>query len=150
MFGSKAVTPLHDLFNMQREFDRLFNQFWNDLPTRHAALASTASVQVKATDDGWRLEIPMPGIDPEHVRLETAGNSISIRTEEQSGERAGGNTARHEQTLSLPAFLDVERIQASYRHGMLQLTLPLKDSVKPRRIQIDTTGEQKQLATATA
>ena len=47
----------------------------------------------------------------------------------------------------IPQFLDLEKLTASHRHGMLRLTLPLKDSVKPRRVQIETQAEdQKQLA----
>ena len=43
-------------------------------------------------------------------------------------------------------ILDLEKLTASHRHGMLRLTLPLKESVKPRRVQIDTQVEdQKQL-----
>jgi hypothetical protein len=39
-------------------------------------------------------------------------------------------------------------ISASHRHGMLQLTLPVKESVKPRRIQIDGVTDQKQIPSA--
>ena len=56
---------------------------------------------------------------------------------------------RYEQTLTVPQFLDLDKISASYRHGMLQLTLPLKESVKPRRIQIENvSGDRKQLTAA--
>ena len=49
----------------------------------------------------------------------------------------------------IPQFLDVDKLTASHRHGMLRLTLPLKESVKPRRVQIETQVEdQKQLAGA--
>ena len=62
----------------------------------------------------------------------------------EGGDR---NVSRYEQTLVIPQFLDVEKLTASHRHGMLRLTLPLKESVKPRRVQIETQMEdQKQLA----
>ena len=89
----------------------------------------------------------MPGIDPKDVSIEVAGNSISIRAEQNGGRRDG--EARYEQTMTVPQFLDLDRIHAAHRHGMLELTLPLKDSVKPRRIQIDGVPESnKQLTTA--
>jgi HSP20 family molecular chaperone IbpA len=51
--------------------------------------------------------------------------------------------------LTIPQFLDVEKLSASHHHGMLRLTLPLKESVKPRRIKIETQPEdQKQLVGA--
>ena len=136
-----------DVFSFQREMDRVFNQFWNELPTRTAA-PSSPSLQVTAIDDGWRVDVPMPGIDPKDVALEVAGNNLSIRAE-VPGEGHDKNVTRYEQTLVIPQFLDLEKLQASHRHGMLRLTLPLKESVKPRRIQIETQMEdQKQLAGA--
>ncbi|MBA2603350.1 MAG: hypothetical protein H0U94_07170 [Acidobacteria bacterium] len=37
--------------------------------------------------------------------------------------------------MTIPQFLDTKKISASHRHGLLQLTLPLKESVKPRRVE---------------
>ena len=125
-----------------------FNQFWNELPTRTAtpsSPSSSPSLHVTAVDDGWRVDVPLPGIDPKDVALEVAGNNLSIRAEALS-EGKDQTVTRYEQTLVIPQFLDIEKLTASHRHGMLRLTLPLKDSVKSRRVQIETAAEdQKQL-----
>jgi HSP20 family protein len=145
MFGLTRWNSFDDVFNFQREVDRLFNQFWSDLPSRTAA-GSSPSFQVNPTDDGWRVDIPLPGIDPKDVSLEVAGNNLTIRAE-VPGEERDKNVSRYEQTFTFPQFLDIEKLSASHRHGMLRLTLPLKESVKPRRVQIETQVEdQKQLA----
>jgi HSP20 family protein len=149
MFGLTRWNSFDDVFNFQREVDRLFNQFWSDLPTRTAAGASP-SFQVNTTDDGWRIDVPMPGIDPKDVALEVAGSTLTIRAETR-GDDKDRNSTRYEQAFSVPAFLDLEKLTASHRHGMLRLSVPLKDSVKPRRVQIETQVEdQKQLAGAGA
>jgi HSP20 family protein len=146
MFGLTRWSPFEDLFNFQREVDRLFNQFWSDLPTRTAA--GSFSFQVNTTDEGWRIDVPMPGIDPQDVTLDVAGNTLSIRAEVPSEDK-DKNPTRYEETFTIPQFLDVEKLSASHRHGMLRLTIPPKDSVKPRRIQIETPVEdQKQLVGA--
>ena len=145
MFGLTRSNSFDDVFNLQREVDRLFNQFWSDLPTRTAA-GSPPSFQVNTTDDGWRVDVPLPGIDPKDVSLEVAGNHLTIRAEIPS-EGRDAKISRYEQTLMIPPFLDLEKLSASHRHGMLRLTLPLKESVKPRRVHIETQAEdQKQLA----
>ncbi len=147
MFGQTRWNPINDIFNFHREADRMFNQFWNELPTRR--IDAPAPFRVHTNDDGWRLDVPMPGIDPQHVTLEVAGNNLSIRAEQHGGSQDG--ELRFDQTVTLPQFLDLDKITATHRHGMLQLTLPLKDSVKPRRIQIDAVTDdqtQKQLTTA--
>jgi HSP20 family protein len=147
MFGLTRWSQFDDVFNFQREVDRLFNQFWSDLPTRTAAAPST-SFQVNTTEDGWRVDVPMPGINPKDVSLEVAGSTLTIRAEVPSDDK-DKNAARYEQTLTIPQFLDLDKLSASHRHGMLRLTLPLKESVKPRRIQIETQAEdQKRLTGA--
>ena len=131
---------LDDVFAFQHEVERVVNQAWNELPRRQP---TERAFQVRSGNDAWLVEVPLPGIDPQHVSLEAAGNALSIRVQEPD------QPARYEQTFTVPQFLDVERIRASHRHGMLRLTLPIKESLKPRRIAIETTGsDQKQLAAA--
>ena len=135
MFERTRWNPIDEVFSIHREVDRLFNQVWTDLPTRPAAWGP--SCQVNATEDGWRMDVPMPGIDPQLVVLEAAGDTLHIRTKD----------GHYQQALTVPQFLDLDRIAASHRHGMLQLTLPLKDSVRPRPIPIALgADEQKQLS----
>ena len=142
MFGPTRWTPFEDVFNFQREVDRFFNQFWSDLPTRSAA-AQSSSFHVTTTDEGWRIEVPLPGIDPKDVSIEAAGTTLSIRAEIPSDEK-DAHAARFEQTFTIPQFLDLDKLTASHRHGMLRLTLPLKESVKPRRIQIEGQAQNEQ------
>jgi len=101
--------------------------FWNELPARTAA-SPNGGFQVKTTDDAWRIDIPIPGIDPQHVSLEAAGNTLTIRG--NGGDEKSGNSIRYEKSFTVPQFLDIEKLTASYRHGILELTLPLKNSVK--------------------
>lgn len=147
MFGLTRRSPFEDLFNFQREMDRLFNQFWSDLPARTAGAPATA-FQVHTSKDGWRIDVPLPGIDPQRVSLEVAGNTLSIRAEVpgEGAEDRQRPVVQYEQTITIPEFLDADKISASHRHGLLQLTLPLRESVKPRRLQISTDDQKKQLA----
>jgi HSP20 family protein len=132
-------TPFDNFFQLQREFDRMFNQFWSDLPARTTNARST--FQVDANDDQWRIDVPLPGVDPKNVALEVAGNTLTIRAVEPKTERR--QELRYEQTLTIPPFLDLEKIGAAHRHGMLELTVPIKEAIKPRRIQITGAGEDR-------
>jgi HSP20 family protein len=139
------MNPFDNFLSLHREFDRMFNQFWTDLPARTTDARS--SFQVQSDDDQWRIDVPIPGIDPKGVTVEVAGNTLSIRAGRTSGdERRDRQSYQYEQTLTIPQFLDLDRVSAAHHHGMLQLTVPIKDSVKPRRIQIsDMDGERKKL-----
>jgi HSP20 family protein len=151
MFGTNGWDSFDDVFNFQREMDRVFTQFWTALPTRTAAVPSR-SLNVTANDGGWVIEVPMPGIDPNDVSLEVAGHNLIVRAEGPSDGHAKGqdaHRAHYEQALTVPQFLDLDKLTAAHRHGMLRLTVPLKESVKPRRVQIETEVEEhKQLVGA--
>jgi HSP20 family protein len=133
---------MFDVFDFHRQVDRLFNQMWSDLATRPATVSTP--FQVRSTSDAWKVAIPLPGVDPSHVALEAAGHTLTIRVE--APENSDVQYSRFEQTITVPQFVDVEKVAASHRHGMLELTLPLKESLKPRRIQIEATpADTKQL-----
>jgi HSP20 family protein len=151
MFETNRWNSFDDVFAFQREMDRVFNQFWSTLPTRTAD-APSRSLNVTANDSGWVIEVPMPGIDPSDVNLEVAGHNLIIRAESPSEGHTEGKDAHrshYEQALTVPQFLDLDKLTAAHRHGMLRLTVPLKDSVKPRRVRIETGAEEpKQLVGA--
>ena len=142
MFRMTRVSPYDELFTFQREVDRLFNQFWTDLPARTAS-APASQFQATNSDEGWTIDVPMAGIDPQHVTIEAAGNTLSIRAQEPGDGKTAGRVL-FEQTLTVPQFLNLEKVAASHRHGMLHLTIPVKDSVKPRRIEIANGQAQAQ------
>jgi HSP20 family protein len=148
MFGRSRSNQFEDIFNFQREVDRFFNQLVSDVPVRPVQSTPTYPFQVHTAEDSWRIEIPMPGVDPAHVTLEVAGNTIVVRVEQEGGRNDGAT--QWEQTMTVPRILDLDGIGASHRHGMLVLTIPLKESVKPRRVRIDgvAANTQKQLTTA--
>jgi HSP20 family protein len=148
MLGLSRWNSFDDIFSVQRDVERMFDNFWNELPARTAA-SPNGGFQVKTTEDGWHIDIPIPGIDPRNISLEAAGRTLTIRGSE--GDEKSGNGIRYEQCFTVPQFLDIDKLSASYRHGMLELMLPLKDSMKPRRIQIEGAADStKQIASAAA
>ena len=91
MFGLTRWSPFEDVLNFQRDVDRVFNQFWSDLPTRTAA-SSSPSFQVNTTEDGWRIDVPIPGIDPKDVAIDVAGHTLSICAEVHSDDNHNNPT----------------------------------------------------------
>jgi HSP20 family protein len=148
MFGQTRWSPFEDIFNFQRDADRLFSQLLTDAPVRPVRPAPAYPFQVHTAEDGWRVEIPMPGIDPATVTLEVVGQAVVVRAEQDGGRNDGAT--QWEQTMTVPRILDLDGMRASHKHGMLVLTIPLKETVKPRRIPIDgvAADTQKQLTTA--
>jgi HSP20 family protein len=98
------------------------------------------STDVVADEHGWRVRVALPGVAPEHVSVNVAGQTLHIRAIQESGD----TSVRYERRLNIPETADPDRIAATYRNGLLEIALPLRESAKPRQVAI-VTEEAKQL-----
>lgn len=112
--------------------------------SRSALVGSPVYTSINSVDDGYRVRIPLPGIAPENVMVDVAGRTVHIRAIEHEGD---SEVVRYEEVLTLPASVDTEKIGATFRYGLLELTVPYEEAVKPRRIAI-APEETKQLPKA--
>jgi HSP20 family protein len=140
MAGLERWNRVGELQKFTDTFDRFLNRWrsrstWNESP---------ADTSIGSVDDGYRVRIPLPGIAPEHVTVEVADRTIDVRAIERDGDT---EVMRYEEVLTLPASVDADKVRATFRHGLLELTLPYQDAVKPRQIEIET-EERKQLSAA--
>ena len=133
-------SPFDELMALGDQLERQLTQ-WSR-PFRAAGLIP--STDVVAREDGWRIRVALPGAAPENVEVNVTGQTVHIRAIEREGD---ATTTRYEQMVTVPDTVDADKIVATFRHGLLELTLPLKEAVKPRRIEISTEAP-KQLATA--
>ncbi|WP_422114623.1 Hsp20/alpha crystallin family protein [Brachybacterium sp. UNK5269] len=107
--------------------------------------------------DHYVLSTDLPGIDPGSVDIDVDGQLLTIRAERTlttddsaqwiTRERTGGTFLRQ---LSLGQGLDTERITASYNNGVLNVTIPVSEKAKPRKIEITTQDGQQQIESTTA
>jgi HSP20 family molecular chaperone IbpA len=88
---------------------------------------STGDVQ--KTEDGWNVEIPVPGYKPDQidVTVEDRVLTVTAKTERRSFQRS----------ILLPEDVDAEAIDAKVEHGMLSLALHLHPKAQPRKIEIN-------------
>jgi HSP20 family protein len=130
-------SPFDDLWALANAFSPMgIRQHW---------VAATPdllrSSDVVSAEDGWRIRVALPGLSPENVHVDVAANRLRIRASEQDGH---GEVIRYERELCVPDGVDTQQITATCRNGLLELHLPLKDAVKPRRITV-TAVEPKPL-----
>src|ERR1700752_1734857 len=127
-----------------RELDRFAQQ----------ALGTAARPAVMPMD-AWRegeqfvVEFDLPGIDADSLDIDIERNVVTVRAERPgvnpdremlASERPRGVFSRQ---LVLGNNLDTERIEASYREGVLSLRIPVAERAKPRKISIGR-GDERQ------
>jgi HSP20 family protein len=104
---------------------------------------ATPEVNIFETKDGYVLEAEMPGVSKEGLEITLEGNEITIVGHRQS-EVVTGTPLFRERALAdfrrvfeLDPAIDTARIAAKMDQGVLSLTLPKSERVKPRKIAVD-------------
>jgi HSP20 family protein len=159
MLGLTRWTPFAEFASLHRDLDSLFGRVFDETARPQmvdSVGALTPTANVKRDGDKWMISMAIPGISPEQVEIDVVGRTLRVRGER--GAEKDGDTVqpilneisygRFEREFTLPEDIDSEKVQATYRHGMLELMLPLKENAKPRRIEVDVTPETKQLQAA--
>lgn len=107
------------------------------------------AVNIKETNESYQVEVAAPGMLKSDFKVELEGNLLTISSEkrDEKEEVEGEKYTRREfsyqafqRSFTLPKeVVDVDKIQAKYKDGMLQLLIPKKEEAKqkaPRLIQI--------------
>ncbi|BAK33539.1 heat shock protein Hsp18 [Microlunatus phosphovorus NM-1] len=129
-----------------RDFDRLTQQIFG-------TAARPAFMPMDAWREGERfiVEFDLPGVDTDSIDLDVERNVLTVRAErpmrESTGELLSNERSRgvFSRQLILGDNLDLDKITASYRDGVLRLEIPVAERAKPRKIQIATAEEQQSI-----
>jgi HSP20 family protein len=92
--------------------------------------------------DGYLLQVEMPGVNKEGLEISTEGNELTI-TGRRSLPTMDGTLLHHEsrredfrRTFELDPSIDINKINARIEQGLLTVTLPKAEHVKPRKITV--------------
>ena len=100
-------------------------------------------VNIFETNDGYVLEAEMPGVSKEGLEITLEGSEITIAGHRQNEVAAGAPLFReralvdYRRVFELDPAIDTARIAAKMDQGVLSLTLPKSEKVKPRKIAVD-------------
>ncbi len=104
---------------------------------------ATPLVDVESTEDGYTIRAEMPGVDKSGLEITVDNGELTIighrRTSEPHGEPVYREIRNNDfrRVYELDPAIDTAKISARIEQGILTLTLPKADSVKPRKITVD-------------
>jgi HSP20 family protein len=156
----RRTSPLGELVTLRQAMDRLFEDSFVR-PGRWAGSADGgASLPLDVTNsaDALIVEAALPGIKPDDVEITVEDGTLTIRAEShQERETTEGETLVSEirrgsvsRMLALPSGLEADKATATFEHGMLRLTFPRAEAVKPRQIRISPTIDGQSTNASTA
>ena len=108
-------------------------------------------MDVAETPEQITIKAELPGIDAKQIDISLAGDILTIKVEKKSEreekkenyhlvERNYGSFSRSQ---ALPAAVKPEKIDAKFQKGVLTITCPKKEPVKPKTIEIKPASKSK-------
>jgi HSP20 family protein len=135
----------HPLAHFHREIDRLFDEAFQGFGLSPLGLTRFVdryahggmlkpTLDLSATDKDYTVTVEIPGVDEKDLKLEIVNDTLTIRGEKkQANEEKGNNFYRLERSygsfqrmLSLPEDADQDDVKATFKKGVLTVTMPRK------------------------
>lgn len=141
------------LLNLQHEINRMFEEFDRAMESESSAAPGAGmfrpAVDVHEDAGAYVVHVEVPGVQRDNLDIAMHDGALLIRGRKESAcqsgearfrrvERSYGTFAR---ALQLPRNVDPERISASLNDGVLEVRLPKREELKPRRITIGNIRE---------
>jgi HSP20 family protein len=123
------------------DFDRLF-----DFSIGRVSGLWSPPADVRETEDGYLVEVELPGLTAEAVDVSVENGVLSIsgekRTDREEGSREGGRYlierryGRFQRHFTLPNSVDGAKVAARFENGVLVVDLPKAAGAKPRKVKV--------------
>jgi HSP20 family protein len=147
--------PFGEMVSLRQAMDELFeNALIGTSAPRGSSMQPTSGgslpLDVTENENSYVVTASIPGIDPNDLDISVLDNTLTIKGEVKA-ETEDKNTRYHvrerrwgafSRSVALPMAVKADAVQAEYTQGVLKLTLPKTEEVKPRRIQIKTNGQK--------
>jgi HSP20 family protein len=146
----------HPLKALRRDLDDLFESWSTDFKLPEIGWTRTdfwPRVNVSETEKELQLTADLPGVDEKNIDVTVSGDQLTIKGEKKSEidekkdekgrsfrriERSYGS---FERTMALPFDIDPDKVQATFKNGVLTLTLPKPAEAQKKSKKIEISGE---------
>ncbi len=138
--------PVREMRRLQNMFDRMVNDSFLSRTSAEDVCECYAPVDVYETDNEILVEAVMPGVKVDNIQISITGDILRIRGEMSSEQGEAKEDARYllrerqygsySRSLRLPMEVNAKNASAEMENGILKLTLPKAEEVKPKTIPI--------------
>jgi len=137
-------SPVRSGFTPQQELSRMVDDFFGRRFEVEGPTAWQPVVDIEETAEGYQVRAELPGMRLEDIKITVADNALSIRGEKRRDEEKKGTTYHRvervygsfERSFSLGHAVAADKIEATYRDGVLDVSIPKAEEAKAREIQI--------------
>jgi HSP20 family protein len=135
------VIDFSPFYDLPRDIGRLFDTFTEPVPISRRR-ASYPLINVAEDEDNFYVDAKIPGVTMDDIDLTLTENDLVIKGERKSAEgsyfRQERGLGAFQRVLGLNAPVDRDKAKASFKDGILSVVLPKAESVKPKKIAIES------------
>ena len=134
-----------EVSTFRRQMDRLFDSFFGREPFLGSRERSLPAIDVAETPEEITVKAELPGMEEKDISVSLSGENLTVKGERKS-EKEEKDKSFHrierwygafERVIPLPVSVEAEKIRAEYKKGVLEIHLPKKPEVKPKKIAIN-------------
>ena len=126
---------------LQNEMNRLFEAY---SPARMRTAPGYPAMNIWTSEDGIKLTAEVPGVHSEDIDINVVGETLTLSGERKADElKEGARYHRQERgygkftrSIQLPFPVDVNQVEATFKNGVLNVSLPRAEEDKPRKIAV--------------
>jgi HSP20 family protein len=141
--GGLMERPWSGLAQLRQDLDGLFERFWADFPrfsTPWDELDRMSGVTWEDEENRYVLRAEAPGFEPQEFDVQIRGTQLVLTAEhkEEQKEEHGHRrfAGRLYQSVALPPGVLADQVEAKYRNGILEISLPKNPEARPQRITV--------------
>lgn len=136
--------PMHEIMSLREAMDRLFDDAFTR-PLNVRRVTDTPSLDMFQTDEEVVVKASLPGLKAEDVDITVTGETLTLRGEYKQ-EDAQKDARYHirevhsgsfERSLLLPTDVKADKAKADFEDGILTITMPIREEIKPKTININ-------------
>lgn len=128
---------------IQHEFDQLFGTAPWPSNIRAVASGTFPPINIGSTPDQVDIYLFAAGLDPKSLEISIQQNLLTVAGERRSAIEKGVSYFRKERfdgafrrVVTLPDDVDPDKVEASYRNGIVHVTVQRRESARPRQIEV--------------
>lgn len=145
LMRTNGYNPFQIFAEFDRNFDRILRNGAPEIP-KDRTWDFLPAADLDENDKAYFVSVDLPGVKKEDIKVEVHDGKLSVSGERKSERSDKGYVERKygkfERIVTLPEEVDVEGIEAHFENGVLQLAIPKKELVKPKKVEIGI-GEKK-------
>ncbi len=130
-----------ELNQIQRDMNRVFDGY---SPIRTRTAPSYPALNIWSNEEGLVVNAEVPGIDVKDIDISVVGETLTLSGARKSEDLEEGSryhrqergSGKFNRSVELPFPVDIDKVEATFKNGVLQISLPRSEADKPKKIVV--------------